>query len=214
MMAQQEHRDQQERRKELQLLLTSLLYLLKQGLAIGGHKENEGNLYELLKLRLKAIREPGASDAFQIERSHYMSPPVINELISLIGHDILRGIVFDIQRGQWFSVLGDETTDIANKEQFGVSIRCVDEKYEIHEECLGFFQVPNITGATLTMTLKDVLTRINLPLELCRGQAYDGAANMLGKWKGLATAIRKEEARAIPIHCLAHCLNLCLQDIG
>ena len=36
---------------------------------------------------------------------------------------------------------------------------------------------------------------------------------MLGKWKGLATVITKEEAQAIPVHCLTHCLNLCLQDI-
>ena len=116
------------------------MYLLKQGLAIRGHKENEGNLYELLKLRLKAIREPGASDAFQIERSHYMSPPVINELISLIGHDILRGIVFDIQHVQWFSVLGDETTDIANQEQFSISIRHMDESTKVTKSVLDSFR--------------------------------------------------------------------------
>ena len=79
-------------------------------------------MYELLKLILKDIRDPGASDAFQIERSHYMSLSVINKLTSLIRHDILWGIVFATQCAQWFSLLGDETIDIANNELFSVSI--------------------------------------------------------------------------------------------
>ena len=61
--------------------------------------------------------------------------------------------------------------------------------------------------------MKDILTRCNLPLSLCRGQAYDGAANMQGKRKGLATLIRNEVPAALPVHCLAHSLNLCLQDV-
>ena len=35
---------------------------------------------------------------------------------------------------------------------------------------------------------------------------------MLGHLKGVATQMRKEEPTAIHVHCLAHCLNLCLQD--
>lgn len=46
----------------------------------------------------------------------------------------------------------------------------------------------------------------------CRGQSYDGAANMMGRLRGVGTRIRYEEASAITVHCLAHCLNLCLQD--
>ena len=50
------------------------------------------------------------------------------------------------------------------------------------------------------------------PLSQCRGQGYDGASNMLGHLRGFATQLRKEEPTAIHVHCLAHCLNLCLQD--
>lgn len=48
--------------------------------------------------------------------------------------------------------------------------------------------------------LKDVLTRCNLPLSLCRGQAFDGAATIQGKRKGQATLIRSEVPAAIPVH--------------
>ena len=35
---------------------------------------------------------------------------------------------------------------------------------------------------------------------------------MQGRRKGLATLIKSEVPSALPVHCLAHSLNLCLQD--
>ena len=72
--------------------------------------------------------------------------------------------------------------------------------------------MPNITASVLTVAIKDILIRCSLPLVQCRGQAYDGAANMLGHLRGVATQILSEEARAIPVDCFAHCLNLAVQD--
>lgn len=37
---------------------------------------------------------------------------------------------------------------------------------------------------------------------------------MQGRRKGLTTLIRNEVPAALPVHCLAHSLNLCLQDAG
>ena len=51
------------------------------------------------------------------------------------------------------------------------------------------------------------------PLSSCRGQAYDGASNMAGWKSGVATRIANEEPLAIHVHCLAHCVNLCIQDV-
>ena len=49
---------------------------------------------------------------------------------------------------------------------------------------------------------------------MCRGQAYDGAANMQGRRTEVAARILIENNAAIPVHCLAHSLNLCLQGVG
>ena len=65
---------------------------------------------------------------------------------------------------------------------------------------------------TLTSTIKDVLIRCNLQLCHCCGQAYNGASNMAGHISGVSTRIAAEEPRALYVHCLAHSLNLCLQD--
>ena len=37
---------------------------------------------------------------------------------------------------------------------------------------------------------------------------------MQGIRKGVATQIRRKNAAALPVHCFAHSLNLCLQDAG
>ena len=67
-------------------------------------------------------------------------------------------------------------------------------------------------SATLCTIMKDVLIRVNLQLTQCCGQAYDGAANMVGHLNGLAVRLQSEEHRMLHVHCMAHCLNLCLQD--
>ena len=62
------------------------------------------------------------------------------------------------------------------------------------------------------MAIKDALIHCSLPIIQCRGQGYDGASNMMGRLRGVARQIMSEEETAIPVHCFAHCLNLCLQD--
>ena len=93
-----------------------------------------------------------------------------------------------------------------------IVIRWVDESYEIFEEPLGLIQVPRTDSQTLCDAIKDVLIRCVLPLNQYRGQSYDGTAAMSGYLNGVASKIKLEEPRALHVHCLAHCLNLCLQD--
>ena len=93
-----------------------------------------------------------------------------------------------------------------------VSLRWVDDHYIVHEDLVGLVEVEMTDAKTLTSTLKDVLLRCNLQLTQCRGQAYDGASNMAGHISGVSTRIAMEEPKAVYIHCLAHSLNLCLQE--
>ena len=46
----------------------------------------------------------------------------------------------------------------------------------------------------------------------CRGQCYDGASNMVGCRKGVATQLARKEKRAVLTHCYAHALNLVVGD--
>ena len=81
-----------------------------------------------------------------------------------------------------------------------------------HEEFTGLAKVPSIDANTLTETIEDSLLRMNLSLKNCRGQCYDGASNMTGVKKGVASQIISKEPRAIFTHCYGHALNLAVGD--
>ena len=83
---------------------------------------------------------------------------------------------------------------------------------EVEENCLGLYATERTDAETLTKLIMDSLVRFNLPLSRCRGQCYDGAGNMSGRCKGVATRIQSKESRAVYIHCMAHSLNLAIQD--
>ena len=144
----------------------------------------------------------------------YLSPVIVNEQIKLMADNVLRGLLSEIRSVPWFSLLADEASDVNYKEQMCAVIRWVDEAYDIYEDPIGLLQVPRTDSDTLTSGLKDVLVRCILSLSQCRGQAYDGASNMSGHLRGVAAQIKREQPAALHVHCLAHCLNLCLQDAG
>ena len=117
-------------------------------------------------------------------------------------HEILSEI-----KSMFFAIQADEATDVGCNEQMCVSIWWVNKEYEIFEEPIGVVQLTKTDSATIFKALKDVLLRCILPISMCRGQVYDGAANMSG-----VAARFKEEPAALRVHCLAHSLNLSLQD--
>lgn len=145
-----------------------------------------------------------------------MSHEIVDEQISLMANRLLRSLLTAISENNpaWYAIIGDEATDVAKKEQLNLSIRWVNNNYEISEDPVGLYCLPNTSANTVYTVIKDVLIRCCLPLSLCRGQAYDGASNMQGIRSGVATRILGENPAALPVHCLAHSLNLCLQDAG
>ena len=196
------------RQRMLLKQLSSLKYLVHQGLAIRGHSEIEGNLVQLMKL---CAEDDGELNKW-LSDGNYLSPAIVNEQIKLMADSLLRDLLCEIRSAPWFAIIADEATDIRYNEQMSIVIRWVDESYEVFEEPLGLIQVPKTDSSTLTDAIKDVLLRCVLPLNQCRGQTYDGASNMSGHLTGVATRIKSVEPRALHVHCLAHCLNLCLQD--
>ena len=84
---------------------------------------------------------------------------------------------------------------------------------EVSEKFLGFCEIPDIKGSTIVTVTKDILLRYQLNLNMCRGQCYDGASNMLGKSSGVATQIFGEQPKAHYTHCHAHSLSLSVKDV-
>ena len=112
-------------------------------------------MFQLLSLRI----EDDPQLTKWLKQKNYLSQYITNEIITLLGNDLLREILRNICEAAWFSIQADKTTDISNHEQLSMSIRWVSKTWEIHEDFIGLVHVPNITSPMLTSAIKDVLIR-------------------------------------------------------
>ena len=114
-----------------------------------------------------------------------------------MGTTVLREISAAIQHARYFALMADEVTPSSNKEQVVICFRSVDEGFQCHEDVVGLYQVESIKSDSIVEVLKDTMIRLSLPIRDCREQCYDGATNMAGVRKGVATQICKEKSCAI-----------------
>lgn len=186
-------------------------FLARQGISFRGDgDERDSNFIQLLNLHL--ADDAQLQSCMERRRDKYTSPQVQNELIKVMAVNVLRNIATSIQKAKFYSVMADEVTDASNKEQVIVCFRTVDENFEVHEDFVGIHAVESIKADILVQVLKDTMLRMNLRLCDCHGQCYDGAKNMAGARKGVASQIRHEEPRATFLHCFGHALNLAAGD--
>jgi hypothetical protein len=101
-----------------------------------------------------------------------------NEIIQVIGYQILRQIASNIKAAGRFSIMVDETTDVSTKEQVVFALRWIDDNWSVHEDLIGLSQTDSIDSNPLVCIIRDILIRLDLKLENCRGKCYDGASNM------------------------------------
>ena len=135
--------------------------------------------------------------------NRYLSPVIVNELITTMGLSVLRLLSSSINKEcfpAWYAIIADEATDVANREQLILSIRWVSSEYEVSEDPVGLYCHPDAKSISeiLYNLVTDILTRCTLPLFSCRGKAFDGASNMQGRQNDLATKIRKEIPTSLP----------------
>ena len=135
----------------------------RQGLAIRGDgTEEDSNLHQLLK---KAEEDSNLFELLKRKDNVYTNPDIQNEVIKLMGHQVLREIVDDLQKSSFLSVMADETTDSSNHEQVTLLLRHHTKELEVHEEFVGLYHTDSIDAVTITLVIKDVLIRLNLPFE-------------------------------------------------
>ena len=178
-------------------------------MGIRGHDDSEGNLLQLLKLRCADDKDI----EIWLRKGKYISPMVVNKQLKMMADSLLCSLLAEIRSSPWFAVQADEAIDVSIHEQMCVTIRWVTHKYEINKDPIGMIQLLKTDALTLSSVLKDVSIRCMLPLSSCKGQTYDGAANMSDHLHGVAARIKSEEPAGLHVHCLSHCLTLCLQDV-
>ena len=88
----------------------------------------------------------------------------------------------------------DSTIDIANMDQLSFSLRYVDSDFYIQERFIKFTDIVCSKSEDLFATLQDLLTELDLNIQMIRSQAYNGAANMSGKLSGLQTRVKEVDS--------------------
>ncbi|XP_050307697.1 uncharacterized protein LOC126744367 [Anthonomus grandis grandis] len=106
----------------------------------------------------------------------------------------------------------DDTTDITQCSQCSIIIWLVNLEGLLVERFLGFNDVSSDRIAeNLFSVLDNIFDKFDYTNKLV-GQCYDGASVMAGHLNGLQHKVKEKAPKAIFVHCLAHRLNLVLQQ--
>ena len=209
MISEASNKQQQITKTVLNLFFRSIKFLGRQGLPLRGHKNRDGNLWQLMLERTLSL-----ADARQwlLKRKNWASNVIRNEILQLYGHAIQRQIVTDTQHCSSFGLVADGSTDISGTEQFSCCLQFVHSKLKTQNMFLGLYNAPDTTAETLFLCVKDIFIRLNLPLERLRGYCFDGAANMSGRIHGVQAKLKAANPGSLYIHCSNHALDLVLQE--
>ncbi|KYM96912.1 Zinc finger MYM-type protein 1 [Cyphomyrmex costatus] len=206
-------KEMQEARIALQKIFTTVLTIAKQGLALrGGDNDEHSNLQQFLMMRTEDV--PELKKWLDKSRSGYTwtHHDIINEMLQIMAHEIIRKYLLEIKTAKQYALICDETSDISRQEQISISVRIVPDNLSVKEIFLGFYATTDTKSDTFFTIIQDFLLRFNLNMFDMRGQCYDGASNVSGRLTGLQARIRDIKPRALYVHCVAHKLNLVVQD--
>lgn len=194
-----------------------LKLLCERGLAIRGKDEvigsvHNGNYLGILELlstydsflaaHIKKHANKGSG------HTSYLSHVISEEVIGIMAEKVMSSITDEVKTAKYFSISVDSTPDISHMDQLTFTIRYVLPTTGPVERFLQFIPMLSHTGRDIATTVLDFLKEKNIPVIDCRGQSYDNASNMSGKYQGTQQIIKNECSEAEYIPCMAHSLNL------
>ncbi|KAL4103938.1 hypothetical protein QTP88_019255 [Uroleucon formosanum] len=106
-----------------------------------------------------------------------------------MAQETLQLILKEVKIAKYFSIIIDSTIDVSRDDQFSLSIRFVDQGGIIREHFLCFEELPGASADNFFDVLKKCLKKFDLDFSMCRGQSYDGASTMSGRYSGLQSKI-------------------------
>jgi hypothetical protein len=144
----------------------------------------------------------------------YLSANICNEFINIMGKKVLTTIISEIKAVKQYSIIVDSTSDLSHVDQLTFIVRFVKDG-KLIERLLHFLSIEEHKTQYIADTVLDFLENLKIPIKNCRGQSYDIAVNMVGKYFGLLARIKEQCKFAIFVPCAAHSLNLVgVQAVG
>ncbi|KAB0790831.1 hypothetical protein PPYR_15133 [Photinus pyralis] len=90
-----------------------------------------------------------------------------------------------------YAIIVDFTPDISHVVQLTLVFRYVTQEGNPVERFVGFKPLRGHLSADIEEDVLEALKDMELDIKNCRGQSYDNAANMSGRYKGLQARIRE-----------------------
>lgn len=148
-------------------LLASIKFLARQGLPLRGDGigEVDGNLNQLLQLRISEESDSKLADWIKKKSSKFTSHDIQNEMLHIMA---VRVILVNVQSSK-FAIMINETTDVGTQEQVVVVFRWVNSHLVTHEDFVGLYLTDFTTSNALVALKRCILLQMNLKLENCRG---------------------------------------------
>ena len=181
-------------------IVSVLRFITERGLALRGSDEticSPNNVNYLGCLELIAEYDVFLSEHIRKHankgRGHtsYLSSTVCDEFVSIMGKCVLDKIISEIKSAGHFSVSVDSTPDVSNVDQLTFVIRYVLPPGPV-ERFVHFLPMMQHTGLELATRLLTFLDQHGIDIKDCRGQSYDNASNMSGKYNGMQAIILKK----------------------
>ncbi|KAJ8895838.1 hypothetical protein PR048_001177 [Dryococelus australis] len=116
--------------------------------------EKEGNLHELLELRGNEIAD---IKDWLFKRHNWLFNDIQNEILQLLSLTVVRNLNQDIKKNKYFALIVEETADNSTTEQVSISLRHVNDDFDVFEDFIGLYETSSTTGDTLAAIIEDVL---------------------------------------------------------
>ena len=191
---------------------------------------NDGNFRMLLRFRIQSgdttLQNHLASAS---SRALYTSKTVQNELLQDMLTLLKKNLSNQINASPFWTIMADETTDRANREQLAIVVRYVGQHsgvYAIHEDPVTLLdafaelkntveeQEPRLSGENLAKIILKITGKLNLDVKNLVAQCYDGAAAMSSQRVGVSARIKEVAPLAFYFHCCMHALNLATSQVN
>ena len=201
----------------LRRVVTVIKFLAARGLAFRGDNELLGSVHNgnyLGTLEVIAHFDPFLKEHLVKHgnkgkgKPSYISSTVCDEFIALMGDKTKQVIADEIKQAKYFSVIVDSTPDLSHVDQLTFVFRFVNASGKVVERFIGFEPIHSHTGLSLAESVISMVRNLGLDLANCRGQSYDNASNMSGKYNGLQAQLKKVNPLIHYTPCAAHSLNL------
>ena len=152
-------------------------------------------------MKLKAHRETCPRNAT------YESYSTTVELLASISKTLENSILDSFKASLYYSVMADESTDIASKEELSVCARWLHQNKPV-EHFLGIIQAKETNAEAIAGYISHFLQSRGIAFEKMHGLGFDGANTMSGHRTGVHTRLRLHAPSALYMHCRCHLLQL------